>query len=346
MNHIERVKRAIEFNKPDFLPMELVDVPKIYNAYGTLDPEKVKFIPGTEDFDSAWVTYHWTFEYSGKTEKGEVLRRDEWGCLQKVPLDENSTYVILENPLRGKNNLEDYKFPSPEITAPFFEKTEKTIKENYADRFICGYIDPAAFLIAFNILGYEHLFIKIAEDPEFVAKIVGSIFEYHHQLVAKWKKIGAHMVNLIDEFAGTSGMMFSPSLWRKYFKNFYQDLFKHIHQEGMYTGILLDGDIKPILDDLLEMEIDVLQFAELHSVGMEALQNRVKGKKCLKCMVDMKCVLATGTPEDVEKEARRMVGTLNTPQGGFICNVLRWYRPQYPEENVLSQVRTFNQYRR
>jgi len=346
MSHIDLMKKAIEFEKPDILPIELVDVPKIYNAYGTLDSNKVTFIPGTENFDSAWVTYHWTFEHLGKTELGESLRRDEWGCLQKVPLDENSAYTVLKNPLRNKNSLEGYEFPNPEITNPFFNKLSKTIKQFYPDRFICGYLDPAAFLIAFNILGYDYLLMKLADNVNFVVELIEKIFEYHHRLIPKWKKAGAHMVNLIDEFAGSSGMMFNPDLFRKYFKHFYRDLFKHIHQEGMYTGILLDGDIRVILDDLLEMEVDVLQFLEPHAVGIDTLQKKVKGKKCLKCAVDMRDTLARGTPEEVRREAKELVEKLNSPEGGFICNVLRWYRPEYPKANVLAQVEAFNQYRK
>ena len=346
MNHIELVQRAIEFKKPDILPLELVDVPEIYNAYGTLDSEKVKFIPGTENFDSAWATYHWTFQDCGRNEKGEILRKDEWGCLQKIPEEENSAYAILENPLRSKNSLEGYEFPNPEITRPFFENINKVIKENYPDRFICGYLDPAAFLIAFNILGYDYLLIKLADDIKFVVELIGQIFAYQHQLIPQWKKAGAHMVNLIDEVAGTSGMMFNPLLWKKYFKNFYAKLFKHIHQEGMYTGILLDGDIEAILDDLLAMEIDVLQFMQPNTIGIDTLENRIKGKKCLKCSVDMMTTLAQGKPEEVKKEAKELVEKFNSSQGGFICNVLRWYRPEYPEDNVLAQVEAFNQYRR
>lgn len=346
MNHIELVKKAIEFKKPDYLPMELVDVPKIYNAYGTLDSNKVTFIPGTENFDSAWATYHWTFQYIGKNEKGETLRKDEWGCLQKIPLDENSTYVVLKNPLRDKNSLEGYEFPNPEITNPFFKRLGKVIKENYPDRFICGYIDPAAFLIAFNLLGYDYLLMKLVDDVNFVVELIAKIFEYHHQLIPKWKKAGVHMVNLIDEVAGTSGMMFNPFLWKKYFRNFYNKLFKHIHQENMYTGLLLDGDIREILDDLLEMEIDVFQCVEPNVIGIDTLKNKVKGKKCIKCSVDMMSTLAEGNPEEVKKEAKELVEELNSPQGGFICTVLRWYRPEYPKNNVLAQVEAFNQYRK
>ena len=37
--HIEVIKKAIEFNKPEYLPMEILDAPGIYNAYFTKDPD-------------------------------------------------------------------------------------------------------------------------------------------------------------------------------------------------------------------------------------------------------------------------------------------------------------------
>jgi len=55
--------------------MELVDVPGIYNAYDTVDPDKVDFTPRTENFDSAWVIYHWDLKYLGKTKKVQKRKR-------------------------------------------------------------------------------------------------------------------------------------------------------------------------------------------------------------------------------------------------------------------------------
>ncbi|HOK57347.1 MAG TPA: uroporphyrinogen decarboxylase family protein [bacterium] len=346
MEHIEIVKRAIEFKNPDYLPMELVDVPKIYNAYGTLNPDKVRFIPGTEDFDSAWVTYHWTFIEEKNLGNGEILRKDEWNVWQKIPFDKNSTYIIIENPLADKNNLSDYKFPSPEIADKFFERISKIIKENYSDRFICGYIDPGAFLIAYNIFGYQTFFIKLVEDINFILDVISYIFEYHCSLIPKWKKAGAHMVNIIDEIAGNKGLFFNPQIWQKYFRPFYEKLFRKIHQENMYTGLLFDGDIRIILDDLLNMEIDVFQFVQPNVVGIKTIKEKIKGKRCIKCSVDMMSTLAHGTPEDIKREAEELVKNLNSPSGGFICNVLRWYRPTYPEKNVIASVETFNKYRK
>ena len=148
MKKIDTVRRTIEFGKPDYLPYELLDVPGIYTAYDTIDPETVRFIPGTEDFDALWVGYNWTLTDLGKNEKGEPLRRDEWGVEYKVPEDTDSAYVILKSPLR-EGGIDNYRIPDPSVSDPFFERTKRVIEERYPDRFVTGYVDPGPFLVAF-----------------------------------------------------------------------------------------------------------------------------------------------------------------------------------------------------
>ena len=109
----------------------------------------------------------------------------------------------------------------------------------------------------------------------------------------------------------------------------------------MYAGIALDGNFTAILDDLLDMDIDVLQCPETLSIGIKTLQEKVKGKICIKCGVDMMHTLSVGTPEEVTKEAHEVVKKLNSPKGGLISVVVRWHRPEYPEDNVLASVKAF-----
>jgi hypothetical protein len=96
--HIDTMKRAIEFGSPPTIPMELVDVPFLYDAYGTQDPAGVTVPAGAENFDSAWCTYHWTFKDAGVNADNEPLRIEEWGCRQVVPHDEGVAYTVVEKP--------------------------------------------------------------------------------------------------------------------------------------------------------------------------------------------------------------------------------------------------------
>jgi|GEM_PF-939913 len=345
--HIENVKKSLEFKKPDYLPMETNHIPGIYNAYHTLDPKTVKLIPGTENFDAIWpLAYSWTVTEIGKTEKGEPIRKDQFGVVTKVPLDMNSTYVLLEHPLAGKTSLEGYEFPDINDMDQWFENMGKIIKEKYSDRFIDAFIDAGIFLTTQFLFGPNDFFMKLATDLDFVVEVYERVADYYIQMVDRFKAAGAHQITIIEDLGSNTGLVLNPDTWRKKFKPITKKVFKYIHEKGLYTGILIDGDAKPVLDDLLEMEIDQLCIPDFKVTGIEALKEKIKGKMGFKAPVSMADTLATGSPQDVINEAEALLDAFYTPSGGFICEVVRWHRPAYPEDNVLASVKAFNRYRK
>jgi uroporphyrinogen decarboxylase len=345
MNKIDVVKKAIEFNNPPYLPIELLDVPGVYSAYFTQNPDEVEFIPGSEDFDMLWAGYSWSLTELYKNDVGEAVRKDEWGVLYKVPSDTSTAYVFLEHPLRGKDSLSGYEFPDPRVAQPFFNNLKKVIDTRYSDRFINGYIDPSPFLVAFANMGYDELLIKLIDNLAMIKELIRRIFEYQKEIVRYFKEIGTHMITVLDEIAGVNGLMFSPELFRKEFLPYYKDFCSFIHDQDMYSCIMLDGDITAILDDIMSLGTDSVQFLEPHIVGIETIAEHFRGKRCIRACIDMRETLPSGTPTEIEAEASKMVKFFNTDKGGFIPTIIRWHRPEYPEDNVAASVRAFNKYR-
>ncbi len=345
--HIENVKKALEFKSPDYLPMETNQIPGIYNAYGTLDPETVELIPGTESFDAIWpLGYTQVYEETGRTEQNEPIRKDQFGIVYKTPLDMNSTYVLLEHPLEGKTSFEGYEFPDIEDLDPWFENLGKVIKKRYSDRFIDAFVDAGIFLTTQFLFGANDFFMKLATDLDFVVEVYERVADYYIKMIDRFKAAGAHQITLIEDLGSNQGLVLNPDIWRKRFKPITTKAFKYIHEQGLYTGILIDGDAKPVLDDLFDMEIDQLCIPDFKVTGVDALKEKIKGRMCFKATVSMADTLASGTPRDVEKEAEALVETFHSPAGGFICEVVRWHRPAYPEENVQASVKAFNKYRK
>lgn len=346
-NHIDEMRRAIEFGSPSYVPLELVDVPHIYNAYGTLDAETVRVPEGAEDFDGAWCTYHWTFEDLGRNEAGERLRRDEWGCVQVVPNDTGVAYSVIERPrFETLDDVAAYPWPKPEVADWFFESRRRIIEQHYPDRFICGLLDPAPFVVAFELFGYEGLLMDLYDRPEVVLAVFRQILDYQLALIPKFKEMGAHMVNVIDEVAGTQGLMFAPRLFREHFKPMYDELFAEIHRHGMYTSLLLDGNLGEIMPDLMQMDLDQMLFVQAHSTGLDVIADYCRGKRCLKVSVDMMRNLATGTPEEIEAEVDEIVRRFRTDRGGLVFEAMRWHRPEFAPHRVQAQIRAMNKYRR
>ncbi len=345
-DHIEVVKRAIEFRKPDYLPMETLEVPHVYNAYHTLDPDTVEFVPGMEDFDSLWpCCYSWIHTVTGKTPEGEILKEDQFGLKLKTPLDDKSAYALLEHPLAGRESLDGYEFPNPDDLDPYFEKLGKVIREKYPDRFVSAKIDAGIFLTSQLLFGLQDYLMLMASNPSAAVETYERVAEYYKHLVVKYKQAGAHMISVFEDIGGTHGLLMSPDDWRKYFKPALTDFYKFVHDQGMYTGILIDGNSGPILDDLTQVGLDVFTCLDYMATGLELIQEKMKGRICVNASVDMQHTLPNGTPEEIEQEAVKLYEAFHSPDGGFMCTVVRWHRPEYPKEKVLAAVRAFNKYR-
>ena len=343
MDHIDTVKAAIEMTGPKRLPLEVLECPGIYDAYDNLDPRRVELLPGTEDFDSLQATYHWSFTEEVPNEARERIRRDEWGCLQRVPAGRESAYVVVEKPMQERIDLASYRWPDISVTDPFFERIHGAMAP-YRDRFLCAYIDPGPLLVAFNLMGYDGLLMNLHDNIKGVEAVVEGIVEFQCQLVKRWKEAGAHMVNIIDEFAGSNGLMLNPDLWRAHFKPLFARLIDAIKIEGLYAGFCLDGDVREVLPDFVDMGIDVLDVRQMNCMGMDAVAELCQNV-CVKASIDMLTTLATGSPEDVRREARALVARLGQRNGGFIALTLKWHRPEYPADNVAASVEAFNEFR-
>ncbi len=286
-DHIDAVRRAIEFRRPGHLPMEIVDVPGIYNAYHTLDPERVRLIAGTEDFDALWTNCYSMFHTEvGRTPEGLPIKQDQFGTRLMTPREEQSAYILLEHPLKGRA-LKDYRFPDPDDADPHFARLGEVIRTRYPDRFVDGFIDAGIFLTTQFLYGLEEFLLKVAEDIEEVTEAYARVADYYLRLAPKYKKAGAHMITVIEDLGGRDGLVISPALWR--------------------------------------------------ALG---------GRMCVKATVDMQTSLAVGTPQDVTREAEELVRAFHGTEGGFIAQVVRWHRPEFPAANVAASVAAFNAWRR
>jgi hypothetical protein len=344
--HIDRVRRAIEFGRPDMVPMDLVDVPFLYDAYGTRPADSVQVPPGAESFDSAWCTYHWTLRLAGQNNDGEILREDEWGCKQVVPADAGSAYSVIERPdLSSMDKVLSHPWPRPEGTDAFFDARKAIVQRHYRDRFINGFIDPGPLLVAFELLGYEGLMIRLMEEPDVVGKVIRRVVDYQKALIPRFRQMGAHMITIIDEIAGASGLMFSPAVFRRDFMGLYEELITETHRNGMYASLLLDGNISAILPDLLTLDIDVHLFAQPHATGLDVLQECFQGRRAVKLAVDMMQTMVTGTPAEIVDEVDDYVRRFHTDRGGLIFQALRWHRPEYDPLRVEAQIGAMNRHR-
>ena len=345
MDHLEVMRRAIEFKHPEYVPLEITDVPGVYDDFGRLDENQVKLLEGTEDFDSLQAIFSYVYQDLRTDEKGNRYRKDEWGCTQMIPSDGKYSYLVVEHPLTNWADLKRYEFPSPSEADRYFRRIKKGL-EKYPDRFKVGYFDPGPFELASYILGFENLLLSLKTDIKKVQYLFDGIIDYYMMLAKKWEEIGMHMVVIYDILAHDQNLLISPRMWRTHFKPFYQKFFHHVHSLGMYTGLGLDGKITEILPDFQDAGMDVLDYRQSGLIGIDNLAKVCGGRLCIKGSIDMDSTLVRGTPEEIRYEAEQLVHILGGRNGGFIALVYRWPVLRAPEENIRASVRSFNHFRK
>jgi len=80
-----------------------------------------------------------------------------------------------------------------------------------------------------------------------------------------------------------------------------------------------DGNIYPIIDDLVEIGLDILNPIQPKSMDPYSLKKRYGKNLSLWGTVDIQETLPFGTTEDVESEVRERIKNL-APGGGFIIS--------------------------
>ena len=209
--HIDAVRRAIEFGSPDKVPMDLVDVPHLYDAYGTLDEDS----DGTarrRELRLGLVSPTTGRSSTPARRAGEPIRRDEWGCTQSRPagIDPSPTRSSSARPWTRWRRCAPTPGPMPSVTDRLLRAPQRMIAERYPDRFIYGLLDPARSWSLSSSSVTRACSSGYTTASRSSWRCWSGSWTYQLALVPRFNAMGAHMVNVIDEVAGERGMMFSP----------------------------------------------------------------------------------------------------------------------------------------
>jgi uroporphyrinogen-III decarboxylase len=156
--------------------------------------------------------------------------------------------------------------------------------------------------------------------------------------------MGADMIWIGDDVGTQSRMLISPRHWRRYLKprmaNFIAEL-KAINPE-VKVAYHSDGFIYPIIPELIEIGLDVLNPVQPASMDPAQLKKDFGQKLCFWGSIDEQHTLPFGTPEDVRAEVITRLRTTGE-NGGLILGPTHHVQLDTPMENFWAMVDTVTQ---
>ena len=171
---------------------------------------------------------------------------------------------------------------------------------------------------------FERLTDEICRSQELFLREAGDLIDVHF---------------LGDDFGTQSGTITSPDFLRTVILPRWSRIV-NVVKANTSARIFFHtcGAVEPLIPDLIEMGIDVLNPVQLTCAGMEPAALKAKYGKNISFWgggVDTQSVLARGSVDEVRAEVRRRVTEL-APGGGFIFTPVHNIQPGVPAANVVA----------
>ncbi len=286
---------------------------------------------GSHGYFDMWQTPH---EYS---EDGAYY------AIKGYPLGDNEELTLAE--------LEAFEWPALSYPEMFTGLEEQARAWHEAGDVIVGADGiKAGFLqTASQLRGYERLFIDFAMHPEATLALMGRISEVLNSLYREYMRAVGKYVQVVvitDDQGTQASLMMSPKMFRKYIKPFLASLIASIKSEAPHVKVLMhcDGAIRPIINDLIEAGVDILNPIQTNVAGMEdtkSLKEEFGDRVIFHGGLDVQQMLPNATVEGVQAEVRLRTADLGT-DGGYILAPCHNINVDIPVANVLTLFRSAN----
>ncbi len=129
---------------------------------------------------------------------------------------------------------------------------------------------------------------------------------------------GAEVVLMCSDYCFNTGPFLSPAMFSQFVTPFLQKQVEGIHAAGAYAIKHTDGNIMPILDQLVETGIDGLHSLDpMAGVDIAEVKQLYGDRICLLGNVNM-AWLHRGTPQQIEDSCHYCLRHGGVEQGGYI----------------------------
>lgn len=280
---------------------------------------------------------------------GDGKSKDEWGMIyKKVGIYDE----IVERPLANANSPEDIeKFSMPDpLDEARYEVAKRNIEKYSKEYAIVGDLEATIFELAWNLVGMEKFLMDMYCDEDYITVLLDKISDYNQIVGLKLIEMGSDMIWMGDDLGTQTGMMISANLYRRTIKPRQARIIKAFRsaKPDILIAYHSCGSILPIIEDLIEIGVDVLNPIQPLATGMNLAELKIKygDRVAFFGTIDVQDVLPNGTVDDVRQEVQ-----LRIKQGGknsgLILAPAHNIQPDTPTENIIAMydaIREFGKY--
>jgi uroporphyrinogen decarboxylase len=229
-------------------------------------------------------------------------------------------------------------FQFPDAYAPGrFVTAARDIETYKNDYFIIGDVELTMFEMAWHMVGLEKFMLDMASHVAYIEPLLDKAMEFSIGIAKQLAGLGVDGLWFGDDFGAQNGMMISPKMWRTIFKPRFAEVFQEVRlvNPNLLVMYHCDGAISPILNDLIEIGLDVLNPVQPNVPGHEPqdLKTKFGDRLSFWGAIDQQYVLPQGTANEIEQDVAEKIQILGA-NGGYMCSPAHILQADTPLENI------------
>jgi uroporphyrinogen decarboxylase len=332
----ERVYNALNKMPVDRVPVYMWYHPATTRRLAALleIPERYVSLAMGDDIRQTWVHNNYAME-NVALEEGAGFR-DEWGVewIRRGDFNQINGYPLAR---ASEEEISAYKFPYDDLDR--LVDFMRPVIENRGDYFIGCDISPNVFEMYWRLRGLEQAMYDLAEQNSSVLNLLDACMTFSLSMTDKaMARYDLDWVWAGDDAGSQATMLMSPAMWRELIKPRLKEIFARIKSGKRITAFHSCGAIRPIIDDLIDIGIDVLNPIQPNCPGMNPadLKREYGNEIAFMGGVDTQGVLPNAGVKEVFKITRELVETMTADGGGYILAASHTVPPETPDENIFA----------
>ena len=287
---------------------------------------------------------------------------------------ETEGYWHAVSPLAESADLASYAWPDPEAPG-LLADAERAIAADGGQHFIAPNFGFALFERAWSLRGFDQLLMDLVDQPAWAEELLDRITDIQVRLARRFLALGSASVaasrqsaavptgeqdaggalpsrrydNGIDggyfgdDYGAQRSLLFSPKLWRQMIKPRLGRMFAVFREAGLPVILHSDGDIWPILPDLVDIGLTCLNPVQPEVLEHTRLHREFGQHLSFYGGLSTQEVLPRVTPAEVRAAMLACVRDLAPEGTGLVLGPSHRMQSDIPVENVAAMLEAFSE---
>ncbi|MEI8310834.1 MAG: uroporphyrinogen decarboxylase family protein [Verrucomicrobiota bacterium] len=152
-------------------------------------------------------------------------------------------------------------------------------------------------------------------------------------------RAGFDMIKLGDDVGMQNRMLLSMETWRRHLKPRLKSVIDAIREASAGRKVWVqyhsDGDVTPLVDDLIEIGVDILNPVQPECMNLEAIAEQYQTRLAFSGMIGTQTTMPFGNPDDVRGAVARC-RRLHESGASIIVAPTHVLEPDVPWENITA----------